>query len=220
MWTSSKWCVLNIACLAVLVFSGVFAGRVDAGDVKLPEPHMAGGPGVFDTLKHRASALSASFPTGPVSMEELSTILWAASGLNRPGKGWTIPLAMGREPYCKVYAAGEQGAFLYDWKDNSMKEIAKDDVRSALGNQAFVAAAPYVLVFVSDGKAVEAFGGGRGVEWAFVAAGAMTQDVYLAAEALNIGTRYLASMKADAVRSHLKLEPADTPICLMPLGKK
>ena len=220
MITSSKWCALNVACLVMSVFLVVFAGSACAEDVKLPEPQMSGGPGVFDMLKHRASALSGSFPTGAVSMEELSTLLWAASGLNRPGKGWTIPLAMGREPYCKVYAAGEQGAFLYDWKDNSMKEISQDDIRSSLGNQGFVAAAPYVLVFVSDGKAVGAFSGGRGEAWAYVAAGAMTQDVYLAAEALNIGTRYLASMNADAVRSHLKLEAADTPICLMPLGKK
>ena len=153
-------------------------------------------------------------------MEELSTLLWAASGLNRPGKGWTIPLAMGREPYCKVYAAGENGVFLYDWKDNALKEISKGDVRGELGSQGFIAGAPYILVFVIDGEAVGTFGGTRGDDWGKVAVGAMTQNVYLAAEALDVGTRYLASMKQDAVRSHLKLADADTPLCIMPIGKK
>ena len=215
----SKWRTVNVAWLMVVIFLGMFIGRAEAGDIKLPEPQMTGGPGIFDMLKHRTSALSASFPTGSVSTEELSTLLWAASGLNRPGKGWTVPLARGREPYCRVYAAGEQGVFLYDWKDNVLKEIGKGDVRSELGNQGFIANAPYILIFVADGKALEAFDA-RGPEFAQVAVGAMTQNVHLAAEALNIGVRYLASLNADAVRRHLKLTDADTTICIMPVGKK
>ena len=208
----------NLA-LVLAVFLGVFIGRAGAEDVKLPDPQTSGGPGVFDMLQRRASALSASFPTGPVSMEELSTILWAASGLNRPGKGWTIPLARGQEPYCRVYVAGEQGIFLYDWKDNSLKEIAKGDVRNELGSQGFFANVPYILVFVADGKAVEAFGE-RGPGFAQVAVGSMTQNIHLAAEALNIGVRYFATFNADAARGHLKLAGNDTPVCVMPMGKR
>ena len=204
---------------AALLITLITLVTAEAGDVKLPEPQMTGGPGVFDTLKNRTSATSASFPTGAVSMEDLSTILWAASGLNRPGKGWTVPMAMGREPYCKVYVAGEQGVFLYDWKNNSLKEIAKGDVRSELGSQGFIANAPYILVFVVDGKALDSFGA-RGANWGLVAVGAMTQNVYLATEALNISARYLASVKPDAARAHLKLLDADTPVCIMPLGKR
>jgi hypothetical protein len=209
-----------VTWLVIFIFLGVFIGHASAENVQLPDPQVTGGAGIFDVLKHRASASSGSFPTGAVSMEELSTILWAASGLNRPGKGWTVPMAMGREPYCKVYAAGENGAFLYDWKNNVLKEISKSDVRSALGSQGFIAKAPYILVFVIDGEAAGKFDGTRGADWGRVAVGAMTQNVYLAAEALNIGVRYIAFLKADAVRNHLKLTDADTPICIMPLGKR
>ena len=215
-----SWRTFNVAWLLIFILLGMFVAGAKAEDVKLPEPRTTGGAGIFDMLKHRASALSGSFPTGAVSMEELSTLLWAASGLNRPEKGWTVPMAMGREPYCKVYAAGEMGAFLYDWKNNALKEISKDDIRSALGSQGFIANASYILVFVIDGEAVGKFDGTRGAEWGQVAVGAMTQDVYLAAEALNIGVRYMASMKADAVRSLLKLADSDTPVCIMPMGKR
>lgn len=209
---SLKKCALTALAVMVLVLLGTFARAAYAEDVKLPEPRTAGGAGVFDMLKNRASALAGSYPTGSVSMEELSTILWAASGLNRPGRGWTVPMAMGREPYCKVYAVGENGAFLYDWKDNLLREVANGDVRGDIGNQSFVAKAPYILVFVIDGKAAG--------EWGQVAVGAMTQNVYLAAEALDIGTRYMASLKADAVREHLKLTEGDIPVCIMPIGKR
>jgi len=216
--------VFVLAFLVSLVsFAGmaVFVGSAVAADnVNLPEPQMTGGPGVFDMIKNRASAQSASFPTGAISMEELSTLLWSASGLNRPEKGWTIPLAMGREPYVRVYVAGEQGVFLYDWRSHSLQEIMKHDIRSDVGRQGYLGSVPYVLIFVIDGERAGAFDGGRGEAWANVAIGAMTQNVYLAAEALNIGTRYMAFLDADAIRSHLSLAENDVPLCIMPAGKR
>jgi nitroreductase len=189
-------------------------------DIKLAEPRTEGGSGIFALLKSRASAVSSNYPTGQVSQEELSTLLWAASGLNRPGKGWTVPLAMGREPYCKVYVAGDEGTFLYDWKEHSLKEISKDNVKSTIGRQSFVANASYVLIFVTDGKALGNLNNPRAEEWARVAVGAMTQNVYLAADSLNIGVRYIASLSADVARASLKLEEGDVPLCIVPIGKR
>lgn len=186
----------------------------------LPEPKKSGGTPVFDALASRASGVQSAFPSGKISAEELSTILWAASGLNRPGKGWTVPTAMGREPYCRVYVLGSDGAFLYDWKKHALTTISKGDLRTSVSGQSFVAGAPYILVFVADGKALGAFNTPRSAEWGAVLTGAMTQNVYLAAGAMDIGARYMASMKEDAVRNGLKLEKEDTPLCIMPLGKK
>lgn len=186
----------------------------------LPEPKKSGGTPVFDALASRASGGQGAFPSGKISAEELSTILWAASGLNRPEKGWTVPMALGREPYCRVYVLGSGGVFLYDWKKHALTTVAKDDLRGAVSGQSFVAKAPYVLIFVSDGKALGAFNTPRSAEWGAALTGAMTQNVYLAAGALDIGARYMASMREDAVRQGLKLDKADTPLCVMPIGKK
>ena len=186
----------------------------------LPAPQKSGGQGVFDALAGRASAGQADFPTGAISPKELSTILWAASGLNRPERGWTVPMAMGREPYCKVYVLGPDGAFLYDWKKHGLTTVAKENVKSKISGQGLVAQAPYVLVFVADGKALGAFNSPRSAEWGQVLTGAMTQDVYLAAGSLGIGARYMASLNENIARDALKLDKADTPICIMPLGKR
>jgi nitroreductase len=55
---------------------------------------------------------------------------------------------------------------------------------------------------------------------AYTAAGAMSQNIYLAADALGISTRYMVSMKTDAVIKELRLDAADTPICIMPIAKR
>jgi nitroreductase len=128
-------------------------------------------------------------------------------------------MAMGREPYCKVYVAGGDGVFLYDWSRNALKEISKDDIRGSIGKQPFVAKASHVLIFVIDGAAVEGFGA-RGAEWGYAAVGAMTQNVYLAAEGLGIGVRYIASLSPDVAREALKLAAKDVPACIMPIGKR
>ncbi|MDR1979271.1 MAG: nitroreductase family protein [Synergistaceae bacterium] len=224
MILSSKTCfktraVLPIFLLLLVVLEVVLCASASA-DIKLPEPLTEGGSGIFALLKSRASAASGSYPTGQVSQEELSTLLWAASGLNRPGKGWTVPMAMGREPYCKVYVAGDEGTFLYDWKEHSLKEISKDNVKSTIGTQPFVAKASHVLIFVTDGKALGSLNNARGAEWAYVAVGSMTQNVYLAADSLNIGVRYMASLSGDVTRASLRLEEGDVPICIMPIGKR
>lgn len=221
----------TVFLLSVFLLMGVLASAAGAAIIpepsstqisfSLPAPQKSGGQGVFDALAGRASVTRGNFPTGKISPKELSTILWAATGLNRSDKGWTVPMAMGREPYCKVYVLGADGAFLYDWKKHELRTVAREDVRPAISGQAFVAKAPYVLVFVADGKGLASFKEPTAaMAWANVAAGAMTQNVYLASGALGIGTRYMASFSEAVALDALELDKDDMTICIMPLGKK
>ena len=208
------------AVLIVLFVCVVGLAAAEAAEViKLPPPQTSGGPGVFDMLRNRASALGGSFPTGKVSHEELSTLLWAATGLNRPDRGWTVPMARGHAPYVRVYVTGEDGTFLYDWSEHALVRTSNEDGRKTISSQGFVENASHVLIFVQDMKAFEPFGG-RWVEFGPVAAGAMTQNVYLAAEALGIGTRYMVNLNADVIRSICGLDDVDVPLSIMPIGKR
>ncbi|MDR3231369.1 MAG: nitroreductase family protein [Synergistaceae bacterium] len=187
--------------------------------VELPAPQTDGGMGLFEALRKRASAPGGDFPTGQLDPGELSSILWAATGLNRGEKGWTVPMSMGLEPYCKIYVAGESGIFLYDWRDNGLKEISKENIRAKVGAQSFVRVAPHILILVADGEGLAEFEEHDRTAFAYAAAGAMTQDIYLAAAALGAGTRYIHSMNLEEIRKALKLEEGDDPLCLMMLGK-
>lgn len=180
---------------------------------------MTGGKGIFDVLKARRSANLNSFPQKPLSPRELSNILWAGTGVNRKGKGWTVPYGMGMAPYNKIYVLTDKGVSLYDWKTQTLKEISKKDIRSVAGKQPAVASAPVILVIVSDSKAMGDISGQRARDWAHIASGAITQNIYLAAASMDIGTRYIVSLNEDVLRKELQLEENDLPVNLMPLGK-
>ena len=193
----------------------------NAGDIKLPPPQTEGGTPVFEALNKRSSPKGNAFPTGTISDEELSTLLWAASGQNRDGKGWTVPMAMGVEPYCKIFVVGEKGAFLYSWRDHSLKEVAAENVKAKISPQPFAASASYILIFVDSPEPLEKINRGkeRWEEYMDVAVGAMTQSVYLAAGSLGIGVRYAATMDQDFVKKTLKLAANEKPVCIVPIGK-
>jgi hypothetical protein len=209
--------VLLLSALAVCLFT-ISSARAD---VKLPKPKTSGGDGIFDLLEKRASGVRGDFPKGKVPTEDLATILWSATGRNRGGRGWTIPLAGGKPPYVKIYALTGEGAFLYDWKEHSLVEVSAKNIMGDITGDAFVRESSCILVFVTDMKdlgSMARFNEGNAL--AYTAAGAMSQNAYLAADALGISTRYMVSMKTDAVRRELKLNETDTPLCIMPLGKR
>lgn len=181
-------------------------------DVILPAPKTSAGMGVFAALNSRHSAKAGEFPLKDISKQELSSLLWAASGKNRFGKGWTVPFAMGKAPYNTIYVLDNSGVFKYNWKDNRLIEISKQDVREKAGPQPIVGLSPVVLVFVADS--------GTKPDVAWIASGAMTQNIYLAAESLAIEGRYIISIDEAQLRQALKLKPDEKPLNLMLIGKK
>jgi hypothetical protein len=208
------------ALLSALICCVVFATSAFA-DIKLPEPKRDGGDGVLSLIERRSSGTRNAFPNGAISDAELSTILWAATGLNRGGKGWTVPLAGGKPPYVKIFAVRSDGAFLYDWKAHSLAEVTPENILDKITGDGFVRSAPCVLVFVSAPDDLGNMSNlNRSNELAYIASGAMAQNVYLAADALGVNGRYMVSMKVDAVKNELRLKASETPLCIMPLGKR
>lgn len=181
-------------------------------DILLPAPKTSSGMGVFSALNSRHSAKHGEFPLKEISRAELSNLLWAASGKNRFGKGWTVPFAMGKAPYNTIYVLDNSGVFKYNWKDNRLVEISKQDVREKAGPQPIVGQSPVVLVFVAES--------GTKLDIAYIASGAMTQNIYLAAESLAIEGRYVISMDETQLRDALKLKPDEKLLNLMLIGKK
>ncbi|MDR1650425.1 MAG: nitroreductase family protein [Synergistaceae bacterium] len=210
----------------VILFLSVIIGCFTAAgaswaDIKLPEPKRAGGEGIFVLLERRASGTRGAFPRNAVADEELSAILWAATGRNRDGGGWTVPMAGGRPPYVKIYAVRPDGVFLYDWDEHSLVEISSKNVLSDISGDGFVRESPCVLIFVTDAKNLGSMSRANGNNaLMYTASGAMSQNVYLAADSLGISTRYMISMNAGEVTRELRLEGDETPICIMPLGKR
>ena len=209
----------------VVLLAGVLCCFVitasSSADIKLPEPRRDGGEGIFTLIEKRASGPRSGFPNGAISDEELSTILWAASGRNRGDNGWTVPMAFGMPPYVKIFAVRPDGAFLYDWKQQSLIKVTDENILSKISGDGFVQTAPCVLVFVAAPDVLgERAGMYKGNTLEYIATGAMTQQSYLAADALDISVRYMIFMKADAIKSELKLKELEVPLCILPMGKR
>ena len=206
----------GLAAAAAIWFG---ASTALAGEA-LPAPQQAGGMSVFEALKKRASASGGDFSPAEITREELSTLLWAASGLNRGEKGWTVPMYRGVPPYCRIYVVASNGVFLYDWKNHALEKVTDENIKGKIGKQSFVKKAYYTLIFVSNAEILSRFGSeDKNRDFAHVAAGAMTQNVYLASAALRIGARYVHSMNTEEIGRALKLPQRDVPIALMLLGK-
>ena len=205
--------------VTVLVFS-LSVAAANAADIKLPPPQKKGGPALFDSMDRRSSPGQREFPVGDLANEDLSTILWAATGNNRDSNKWTVPMAMGRPPYCRIYLTTKSGVYLYDWKKHSLDQIDTKDMRTEIPLQQFAKEVPAALYIVTDGKALEALNDPLTSEGGAVLAGAMSQNIYLACEGVGVGARLVYSIKRDIASKAFKLPVQDKVLFAILLGKK
>lgn len=128
----------------VFALTMLASGVANAGNIALPAPETTGGKPLMQALTERKTV--REFADKPVSAKDLSNILWAAYGFNRPARR-TIPTAR-NEQGMDVYVLTAQGAFLYNAKDNVLEQVGKQDLRGFLGPQDFARKAPLTLLFV------------------------------------------------------------------------
>ncbi len=164
-----------IPIIILFVFSSLIAQESEV--IKLPAPQTEIGKPLMQALKLRSS--TRSFDTKKIPLQDLSNLLWAAYGINRPESGKrTVPSAMNWQEY-DIYVVLQNGAYLYNAKENELKLVTKDDIREYCGVQDFVKTAPLNLVYVADFSRVSRVN--EEDKLLFVAAdcGFIAQNVYL-----------------------------------------
>lgn len=125
-----------------------FTMPVIAQDIVLPAPDKTGGKPLMQALSERASA--REFSETDLSLKQLSELLWAAWGYNRPEeKKRTAPSSRNVQEM-DVYVSLRSGLYLYDAERHTLKQIHNKDIRALCGTQDFVGIAPVNLIYVSD----------------------------------------------------------------------
>lgn len=183
--------------------------------IKLPKPdRSATNVSVMEALANRRSV--RSFETRALTDEQLSLLLWAADGVNRPDGRLTAPTAMNRQDV-QLFVCRADGAFSYDPKSHTLTRVSTEDLRSALGGdrQAFVKDAPVSLVIVSD---MRKFGNNPSREFGCIDAGYVSQNIYLAATAMGLGTVARAMMNKEQVAKALGLVDQQMVLLNHPVG--
>ncbi len=124
------------------------ATAVIYGDtIVLTQPDLAAGKTINQALAERAS--SREYSAEPLSLEELSGVMWAAAGVNRPNGHLTAPSALALYPV-SVYAFTAEGVFRYNSELHVLVREAEGDYRELSAAQDFAYTAPLNLVYVAD----------------------------------------------------------------------
>jgi SagB-type dehydrogenase family enzyme len=170
--------------------------------IVLPVPEKKGGMPLMEALSNRRSAREFSRQELPLPM--LSNLLWAAYGINREDGGRTAPSALNAQEI-DVYVALPSGAYLYDALTHSLQLTAGSDLRRVTGYQDFVDEAPLDIVFVADYTRMKLVPVAQRESYASVAAGAISQNLYLFAASIGLSTVIRAWINREAIADALGL---------------
>jgi len=170
--------------------------------IALPRPDRRGGLPLMQALAKRRS--SREFSSKALPKQLLSSLLWAAFGVNRRDGGRTAPSAINAQEI-DVYVALPDGAYLYDAGKHALSRVAPSDLRSVTGYQDFVDDAPLDLVYVADHSRMRMVPVGSRESYASAAAGAIAQNVYLFAASAGLATVIRAWIDRGAIADALGL---------------
>jgi nitroreductase len=176
--------------------------------IKLNPPDLNKGISIMQALKKRKTQRDIS--NKRLTMQQLSEVLWAADGVNRPDGKRTAPAAMAM--YCvDIYAVLPEGIYFYDVAGHELKLIAKGDYRKAAGTQDFVYIAPLNLVYVINLKSWQKARRQTPVEkqelWAHFEVGFLSQNVSLYCASEGLATTVRGSVDQKKLSELIKVRP-------------
>lgn len=198
----SKMFLFLICCTFV---SGAYAQELKP--IQLSAPDMNRGTTIMKAFQQRKS--ERVYAKKDLSVADLSDLLWAANGINRPESGKrTAPSSMNIQDI-EIYVCLADGAYLYNPKKQELTPVAKGDFRRAVGGQQdFVEKAPVSLVLVSSKG---------GVTGAYDA-GIVSQNISIFCAGAGLATVPRVSMDQNKLKTALKLTNGQHLMMNHPVG--
>ena len=182
--------------------------------IRLPKPNLNRNSEVMEAFANRHS--TREYAAKALTLNDLSDLLWAANGINRPEEGKRT--AMNKQDV-DVYVVLPEGTYLYDAKAHQLNLVAEGDHRGAVaGGQAFVKSAPVSLLLVSD---LSRLGDAKNTHTQLmgaVDAGIVSQNISIFCSAAKLATVPRASMDTAKLKSVLKLTDTQLPLMNHPVG--
>jgi len=170
------------------------------------------------------------FGDSPLTLGEISQILWAAQGITdktglraAPSAGALYPLDLYLVVGKQGVAGLGEGVYHYLPQSHSLEPTLEGDVRQTLARlsagQMFIAEAPLSLLVTAEYERTTKKYGDRGVRYVHMEAGHVGQNVYLQAEALGLGTVTIGAFQDEEISQALDLPSGHRPLYVMPIGQ-
>jgi len=193
--------------------------------ISLPAPEFDGNTSVEQALLERRSV--REYRDEPLSLPEIGQLLWAAQGITSPSGKRTAPSAGALYPLELYLVAGNVedlrvGIYKYLPHDHALKEITTGDKRSDLTNAALkqesILKAPAMIVLSAVYERTRVKYGDRGDRYVHMEIGFAAQNIYLQAEALELGTVFIGAFYDDSVKKILGMQDDEQALGIMPFG--
>ena len=200
------------------------SAKIEGEVIELPSPSHRGIVLEEAILKRRSIR---SYSNEPLSIEEVSQLLWSAQGITDkrrgfrscPSAGATYPL----EIYVVVRRVSglEVGVYKYLPERHALLLIdhggKEEELFKASFFQEWVRDSPIVLVIAANYQRTTSVYGERGIRYVHMEAGHCSQNVYLQAVSLGLGTVAVGAFDDSEVKKALKIK--EEPLYLMPVGR-
>jgi nitroreductase len=206
--------MLLLTALALAVFGQ---------DIALPAPKAKVGLDFIDAVKARST--SRSFVAKDVSLEDLSTILWAANGVksvdavsSATKANRTIPYS-GDNAYLNAYVFTAKGVYLYQPEKNALKQLGSKEVRDKVTVE-FIKTSPVLILFTVDGDKLPSFfkSGPLATAGTFGTAGEAASNTALAASAFKLSSIIMYNINPKTLPEAVTLGKNETPLILLQIG--
>lgn len=229
------WSSILLTSLALGYLRGAFrfpsfgTRRKEGEPIPLPSPREKGVVSVEEAIARRRSR--RKYRRDPLTLAELSQLLWAAQGITEPRKGFRSAPSAGAtyplELYVVVKEGGveglEAGIYHYDPRAHAIRLVRRGDFTEELYRacveQEWVLEAPVSIVITAVYERTTRVYGERGVRYVHMEVGHVGENVYLQAEALNLGTVAIGAFYDDWVWEILGRPPNEHPLYVMPVGR-
>lgn len=192
--------------------------------VVLPEPRPPD-KSLHDAFRWRRSV--RRFSDDPVSLEELSYLLWACDGVTLRERGYefrTAPSAGALYPV-ETYVAVNNvpglapGIYHYSVKQHRLEQVRKGNLGEEVGraalDQGMCALAPVVLIWTAVFERSRWKYGERAYRYVYLDAGHIAQNLALAAVALELGSCQIAATFDDEVNEILGIDGEEESVLYM-----
>ena len=217
---------IPVLLISLCLLSGGKEERMHKTATILPAPDYESSLSLEEALLKRQSV--RSYKKKPVTLKEVSQLLWASQGITRDGFFRTTPSAGALYPLEVYLIAGEvtsllAGVYRYVPGRHALLPVVSGDLRQKLARaslgQNSVADGAAVLVIAAVYRRVTAKYHERGIRYAHMEAGNASQNIYLQAVSLNLGTVLIGAFHDEKVKHLLQMKKEETPLCVMPIGK-
>ncbi len=222
---------MNVCVLSFMMFFigiGVNAMQEksrSADKIRLPKPKLESGMALERALHERRSV--RDLKREALTLDEVAQLLWAAQGVTHDDGLRTTPSAGALYPLELYVVVGNvknlsAGAYRYLPREHALTKVTEGDLRRELSraalSQDFLEDAPATIVISAEYERTTEKYHERGRRYVHFEAGHASQNIYLQAASLGLGTVAVGAFDDAAVKQLLNAD--EEPLYLMPVGKK